>query len=309
MARARNIKPGFFTNDVLCELPALTRLLFAGIWTICDRSGRLEDRPKKIRAEVLPYDVCDPEEMLQALEKNGFISRYSAGGKCVIQVLAWGKHQNPHSKETASTLPTPDGFIVTPEPAQDKNSASTMQAPDEEQPLPALAGLIPSSLIPSSLIPDSNTHTALGNQPPVGTDVPVCVLVCQAMRDAGIGDANPLDAGLAVLVGKGATPGMFAAAAPMAVKLGKGFAYAVGIVKNQLSAAASMAYAPIVVPAGRPGKADVSRVTVPASATADAALRHIAADAAIPRSGPPAELVERLAKRRGSVAAAAGVDA
>ena len=138
-------------------------------------------------------------------------------------------------------------------------------------------------------------------------DGSVCVLACQAMRDAGIGDADSSDVGLAVLVGKGAPVGMFVGAAAAAVEQGKGFAYTLGIVKNKMAAAASMAYAPIVVPAGRPGKADVSRVTVPASAAADAALRHIAADAAIPRSGPPAELVERLAKRRGLVAAAAGV--
>ena len=108
MARSRNIKPGFFTNDILGELPALTRLLFAGMWTIADREGRIEDRPKKIRAEVLPYDQCDAEAMLAELEKAGFIKRYAACGVNVIQVVAWDKHQNPHVKESASTLPAPD---------------------------------------------------------------------------------------------------------------------------------------------------------------------------------------------------------
>lgn len=144
MARSRNIKPGFFTNDVLGELPALTRLLFAGIWTICDREGRLEDRPKKIRAEVLPYDLCDADEMLQSLHDAGFIQRYTASGKSVIQVLAWAEHQNPHMKEAASTLPAPD-----------KHQTSTVLTPDEQSPLPEQAGLIPSSLIPDSLISDS----------------------------------------------------------------------------------------------------------------------------------------------------------
>ncbi|MDO8455510.1 MAG: hypothetical protein Q7T07_01195 [Burkholderiaceae bacterium] len=148
MARSRNIKPGFFTNDVLGELPALTRLLFAGIWTLCDREGRLEDRPKKIRAEVLPYDVCDPEEMLESLEKAGFIQRYVAEGVRVIQVLAWHKHQKPHLKEVASTLPPPDGFTEKSAPAPSQNSASTDLEQCEGEPLPEQAGLIPSSLIP-----------------------------------------------------------------------------------------------------------------------------------------------------------------
>lgn len=170
MARSRNIKPGFFTNDVLGELPALTRLLFAGIWTLCDREGRLEDRPKKIRAEVLPYDVCDAEEMLQSLENAGFIHRYEVDEQRVIQVLAWHKHQNPHVKEAASTLPPLGSATALPAQALDKNSASTGQAPDYTPPLPALAGLIPDSLL---LIPD-----CLNKKEPNGsvarTSLPTC---------------------------------------------------------------------------------------------------------------------------------------
>lgn len=144
MARSRNIKPGFFTNDVLGELPALTRLLFAGLWVICDREGRVEDRPKKIRAEVLPYDVCDANEMLDSLMSTGFIARYVSGGISVIQVLGWGKHQNPHVKEAPSTLP-----------AMEQHQTSTIQEPDSAQPLPEPTGLIPSLLIPDSLSLDS----------------------------------------------------------------------------------------------------------------------------------------------------------
>lgn len=146
MARSRNIKPGFFTNDVLGELPALTRLLFAGLWTIADREGRIEDRPKKIRAEILPYDQCDADEMLQALDAHGFIRRYEQDGIKVIQVLAWKLHQNPHVKEAPSTLP-----------AFTEHQTSTVQEQCKKQPLPERAGLIPSLLIPDSLllIPDS----------------------------------------------------------------------------------------------------------------------------------------------------------
>jgi hypothetical protein len=160
MARSRNIKPGFFTNDVLGELPPLTRLLFAGIWTISDREGRLEDRPKKIRAEVLPYDLCDADDMLQSLHDAGFIKRYQAAGKSVIQVLAWAEHQNPHMKEAASTLPAPD-----------EHQTSTVQAPVEEQPSPEQAGLIPSSLIPDSLISDSKEKKARAPRPPAPAPV------------------------------------------------------------------------------------------------------------------------------------------
>src|SRR5262245_4448792 len=59
MARARLLKPGFFTNEDLVELPPAARLLFAGLWTLADREGRLEDRPKRIKLAVLPYDDVD----------------------------------------------------------------------------------------------------------------------------------------------------------------------------------------------------------------------------------------------------------
>ena len=59
MARARNIKPAFFTNDDLAEIEPLGRLLFIGLWTICDYKGDLEWRQKRVKAQILPYDNCD----------------------------------------------------------------------------------------------------------------------------------------------------------------------------------------------------------------------------------------------------------
>ena len=55
MARARNVKPGLMANERLAELPAIARLLFVYLWVLADREGRLEDRPKRIAAQALPY--------------------------------------------------------------------------------------------------------------------------------------------------------------------------------------------------------------------------------------------------------------
>ena len=131
MARARNLKPSFFTNDILAEVPALGRLLFQGLWCVADREGRLADRPRKLKAEILPYDDCDREAMLCMLAERGFIQRYQADGERFIQVVNFVKHQNPHIKESASSIPAPD-----------KHSASTVQAPES----PERARLNPESL-------------------------------------------------------------------------------------------------------------------------------------------------------------------
>ena len=109
MARARNIKPGLFKNEVLGVADPMLTLLFEGLWLLADREGRLEDRPLRIKAEVFPYrEGLDVAAMITWLESNGFIHRYQVDGKSLIQIENFVKHQNPHKNEPASILPSPD---------------------------------------------------------------------------------------------------------------------------------------------------------------------------------------------------------
>jgi hypothetical protein len=107
MPRARNIKPGFFKNEVLASLDAKDRLLFIGLWTLADKAGRLEDRPKRIKAEIFPYEEHDCEAGLAHLADYGFIIRYVADGGNFIQIPTWNKHQRPHHQEVPSEIPPP----------------------------------------------------------------------------------------------------------------------------------------------------------------------------------------------------------
>ncbi len=143
MARARNIKPGFFTNDRLAECTPFARILFAGLWTIADKEGRLEDRPKKIKAAILPYDNVDCSGLLEELFIGAFITRYSIEGCAYIAINSWGKHQNPHVKEVDSVIPAPY-----------KYSASTVLAekkPEQARPLTDTLNLIPLSNISTKI--------------------------------------------------------------------------------------------------------------------------------------------------------------
>lgn len=108
--RARNLKPTFFKNDILGTMPMAARLLFEGLWCMGDREGRLEDRPLRIKAEILPYDDVDVDDLLNQLEARAFILRYGGGIDRYIQVINFGKHQNPHYKEVPSEIPAPDGW-------------------------------------------------------------------------------------------------------------------------------------------------------------------------------------------------------
>ena len=111
MARIRYLKPDFFKDEDLAELPFETRLFFAGLWNFADKAGRLEDRPLRLKAEIFPYDKVDVDKCLDLLSKpkNGsgkpFLQRYKVGQERFIQITGWDKHQRPHHTEQDSHIP------------------------------------------------------------------------------------------------------------------------------------------------------------------------------------------------------------
>ena len=160
MARSRNIKPAFFQNEDLADLPFETRLLFIGLWTIADRCGRLEDRPRRIKGSLFPFDDIDADALLQQLadSPDRFIIRYEIDGQRYIQITNFEKHQNPHIKETVSVISAPD-----------MHGTSIMQAPDMHGTSPADSLiLIPDSCFPHtySLNPASGNGAGDGKLPP-----------------------------------------------------------------------------------------------------------------------------------------------
>lgn len=109
--KTRSIGEDFFFNEHLAGLPIATRLLFAGLWCMADRDGRLEDRPRRIRAELFPYDTdFDIERSLEELNSCGLIKRYQAfegvEGDTIkaIQVCNWRFWQQPHRAEARSKI-------------------------------------------------------------------------------------------------------------------------------------------------------------------------------------------------------------
>ena len=109
----------------------MARLLFIGLWTIADRDGRLLDRPKRIKAELFPYDDCDVESLLSQLASRNFIVRYVANGQKAIQIANFLKHQNPHKAERESDIAPPAN---RPVPAE--HQTSIVQEPRSHQTSP-----------------------------------------------------------------------------------------------------------------------------------------------------------------------------
>lgn len=227
MARSRNIKPGYFQNEDLAECDPLARILFPGLWCEADRAGRLEDRPKRIKAAVLPYDDCDVDVLLEQLRARGFIQRYEVNGKRYIQIVEFAKHQTPHMKEAASTIPAPC-----------KHSASTVLEPDQNESSPSDSGF---------RIPDSSNSTQ-GERPQRGEDslprereeVRASVepttagLACKALRSAGVMHVNPSHPDLVAAIADGATVDEIRDAANEAVAKGKpNLSYVIATVRGR----------------------------------------------------------------------------
>lgn len=119
--RARNIKPGFFENEQLAELPFEARLLFAGLWCYADREGRFEWRPKRIKALLFPYDVAITPDVIEchlmSLHVMTLILQYKSEENLFGLIKNFKKHQKPHPHEAKSILPDPfdpsNSIIIT----------------------------------------------------------------------------------------------------------------------------------------------------------------------------------------------------
>lgn len=127
------MKPGLFKNAGLADLPMGATVLFVGLLAIADREGRLPDNPRLIRAEVFPMrdDVAtaDVEAWLAALAEHQerFVVRYQAGERRYLAIRNWHRHQRPHWREAASTIPPPPGVVgLNPEEKQDVGSSGNL---------------------------------------------------------------------------------------------------------------------------------------------------------------------------------------
>lgn len=111
MGRIRSIKPEFFKHEALYDLEKESglplRVAYAGLWTACDREGRFVWRPRTLKTDVLPYDDVDFADVLDWLERGGFITRYEVNGQVYGCVPSWRDHQHINNKEQTSSIPDP----------------------------------------------------------------------------------------------------------------------------------------------------------------------------------------------------------
>jgi len=128
--RTRLVKPSLFLNEDLARVSIPARYLFVGLWCAADREGRIEDRPRQIKATLYPYDDLDADALLTELVAVGVIRRYEVKGVKVILVVKFKKHQRVHPNEAPSLLPS------EPEEVEAETVGTQRLAPLDNQGLP-----------------------------------------------------------------------------------------------------------------------------------------------------------------------------
>lgn len=67
----------------------------------------MEFKPKKIKAELFPYDAVEIPELVAELHGKKLLAVYEVDGLSYLAIPTFAKHQRPHPKEPASVLPQP----------------------------------------------------------------------------------------------------------------------------------------------------------------------------------------------------------
>lgn len=128
MARIRACKPDEGLDEDLQRLSWPARFAWHLLWCHADKAGRMEDRPKKIKAQIMPYDDgVDFDRLLEEYVRGGFIYRYQVEGKGYIQIRSFEKHQRPHHTEPESTIPQMQGCNIPSDPSD--NGETTVVQP------------------------------------------------------------------------------------------------------------------------------------------------------------------------------------
>jgi hypothetical protein len=142
MARARFIRPEFFTDVKLADLSFGACMLFAGIWCHSDLRGVFEHDPRALRGLIFPMrdgiDTATVGKWLAELESIGCIGRFEVSGKSWGFVRKWTEHQtiSGREKEIGSPRPPPPNDQGTTQARHGDDPGTTRVATPTPTPTP-----------------------------------------------------------------------------------------------------------------------------------------------------------------------------
>lgn len=114
MARIRTIKPEFWTDEKIVQLPYEARLFFIGLWNFCDDDGYLMNEPNRLRMQILPNDNVDPTMIIDLLCCAGLLDLCETEDAPVLLVRHFKDHQKVSHSAPSKIKPKVSGKLAIP---------------------------------------------------------------------------------------------------------------------------------------------------------------------------------------------------
>lgn len=185
--RIRSLKPECWQDEALGSVSRDARLLFVGLITQADDSGRLKAATALVRSQIFPYDADLPLETvdgwLSELHAAGLISLYQAGSRTYAALGGWHNQKVDHAKE--SEIPPPPEHHPADTVANLRDDSRSVANVRESSPSRAAARSDP---IPDP-IPDPDPNNSNGHEPQRG-DPAAAVERAVVARLAAVADAR-----------------------------------------------------------------------------------------------------------------------
>lgn len=112
MARIRSIKPEFWSDQELTQLPRDVRMLYVALWNFADEHGRLPGDPRLIKSWCFPLDddvsAAIVDGWLDQLAGIRKVHRYTVGGGRFLYLPNLGDHQRLEPGKKDSRHPAPE---------------------------------------------------------------------------------------------------------------------------------------------------------------------------------------------------------
>lgn len=133
MARIRTIKPEFWEDEKVNQLPISARLLFIGTWTYADDNGVIRGNPAYLKARIFPYDdnlrVGEVKKWIDALVKARMLIPITFRGESYYVVRTFRSHQRIDTRYSNALISTAELKVLLP---LDEDTTSPRRVPDED---------------------------------------------------------------------------------------------------------------------------------------------------------------------------------
>lgn len=191
VSRIRTIKPEFWADEKLAPLDPATRLVFLGLISMADDTGRLLDNLKKIDAFIYPFSEDSAAASLDTLTALGRLRRgWTENGQRVIEIVGFLRHQKIDRPNYRGCLPPLLDDGATTSETFDEASTKPRRSLDE-------ASTKPRRTIPVSVsvpVPVSGSEPAaaaadFSSQPPLRADY---LTACVQALNAGLAENQQL---------------------------------------------------------------------------------------------------------------------